>query len=178
MLCRRTQRVLSTVGPSTWLTDGGDGELRTSVYPSNIAPIATKLRQRAFRTICNFRFFDVENLFSEKNSDFFFGFSLFLADFRGARLFLTSKSSSSRNFASDREISRSVRQLEPIFQVRPLAKYSGSQVLGPTVGFFLLKTQDQNFLWGVRHNFTQTNVGWGSFEVKIFWSQTVLLNIQ
>ena len=128
----------TTVGPSTWLTDGGDGELRTSVYPSNIAPIATKLRQRAFRTICNFRFFDVEKNNSEKKSDLFFGFSLFLADFRRARLFLTSKSSSSRNFASDGQISRSVRHLEPIFQVRPLAKYSGSQVLGPTVGLLLI----------------------------------------
>ena len=104
-------------------TDGGDGELRTSVYPSNLAPIGAKLRQRAFQTICKFRFFDVEKCFSQKNSDFVFGFSLFSADFRGARLFLTSKSSSSRNFASDGQISRSVRHLEPIFQVRPLAKY-------------------------------------------------------
>ena len=117
-----------TVGPSTWLTDGGDVELRTSVYPSNIAPIATKLRQRAFRTICNFRFFDFDIFFSEKLSDFFSVFLYFQADFREARCFLTSKSSSSRNFASDGQISRSVRHLEPIFQVRPLAKYSGSQV--------------------------------------------------
>ena len=35
---------------------GGD-ELRTSVYPSNFAPIATKLRQRAFQTICKVRCF-------------------------------------------------------------------------------------------------------------------------
>ena len=32
--------------------DGGDDELRTSVYPSILAPIAAKLRQRAFQTIC------------------------------------------------------------------------------------------------------------------------------
>ena len=50
-----------------------------------------------------------------KNSDFFFGFSLFSADFRGARLFLTSKSSSSRFFALDGQIFRCVRRLELIF---------------------------------------------------------------
>ena len=44
---------------------GGD-ELRTSVYPSNFAPIATKLRQRAFQMICKFRFFDAEKFFSQK----------------------------------------------------------------------------------------------------------------
>ena len=93
---------------------GGD-ELRTSVYPSNFAPIATKLRQRAFQTICKFRFFDAEKNFSEKNSDFVFGFSSFSVDFRGARLFLTSKSSSSRFFALDGQIFRSVRRLEVIF---------------------------------------------------------------
>ena len=58
-------------------TDGGDGELRTSVYPSNLAPIGAKLRQRAFQTICKFRFFDADFLFSEKNSDLFFGFHHF-----------------------------------------------------------------------------------------------------
>ena len=40
--------------------DGGDDEFRTSVYPSNLAPIGAKLWQRAFRKICNFRFFDAE----------------------------------------------------------------------------------------------------------------------
>ena len=60
---------------SSFPTNGGDGELRTAVYPSNLAPIAAKLRQRAFQTICKFRFFDAEIFFPEKNSDFFFGFS-------------------------------------------------------------------------------------------------------
>ena len=41
-----------------------------------------------------------------------FIFSLFLIDFGGARLFLTSKSSSSRFFALDSQIFRSVRRLE------------------------------------------------------------------
>ena len=45
----------------------GDDELRTSVYPSNLAPIGAKLRQHAFRTICNFRFFDAEKKKSKKN---------------------------------------------------------------------------------------------------------------
>ena len=93
---------------------GGD-ELRTSVYPSNFAPIAAKLRQRAFQTICKFRFFDAEFFWGKKKSDFFFGFSSFSVDFRGARLFLTSKSSSSRFFASDGQIFRSVRRSELIF---------------------------------------------------------------
>ena len=30
--------------------DGGDDELRTSVYHSNLAPTGAKLRQRAFRS--------------------------------------------------------------------------------------------------------------------------------
>ena len=93
----------------------GGHELRTSVYPSPSAPIATKLRQRAFQTICKFRFFDAEIFFSENFSDFFFGFSLFSVDFRGARVFLTSESSSSRFFALDGQIFRSVRPLELIF---------------------------------------------------------------
>ena len=93
---------------------GGD-ELRTSGYPSNFAPIATKLRQRAFQTICKFRFFDAKKLFQKEISDLFFGFSSFSTDFRGARLVLTSKSGSSRYFASDGQIFRSVRRLELIF---------------------------------------------------------------
>ncbi len=43
-------------------------QLRTSVYPSNLAPISVKLWQRTFRTICNFRFFDAESFL------IFFGF--------------------------------------------------------------------------------------------------------
>ena len=93
----------------------GGHELRTSVYPSNLAPIAAKLRQRAFQTICKFRFFDAEKFCLEKKTNFFFSFSLFSADFRGARLFLTSNSSSSRFFALDGQIFRSVRRLELIF---------------------------------------------------------------
>ena len=109
--------------PARRTNDGrtDDGELRTSVYPSNFAPIATKLRQRAFQTICKFRFFDDENVFSENISFFvflffFFGFSSFSVDFRGARLFLTSESSSSRFFALDGQIFRSVRRLRLIFR--------------------------------------------------------------
>ena len=44
------------MGTSAYV-NGGDGELRTTVYPSYFAPIAAKLRQRAFQTICKFRFF-------------------------------------------------------------------------------------------------------------------------
>ena len=42
---------------------GGD-KLRTHVYLSNLAPIAAKLRENAFQTICNFRFFDAEIFFA------------------------------------------------------------------------------------------------------------------
>ena len=57
----------------------------------------------------------------EKNKlEFFtiseFSFSLFLIDFGGARLFLTSNSSSSRFFALDGQIFRSVRRLGLIFR--------------------------------------------------------------
>ena len=46
-------------------TDGGYDEFRTCVYPSNLAPIGAKLRQRAFRKISNFRFFDTEKFFGQ-----------------------------------------------------------------------------------------------------------------
>ena len=39
-------------------------ELRTSVYPSNFAPIGLKLWENAFQTICNFRFFNSEKKIS------------------------------------------------------------------------------------------------------------------
>ena len=68
--------------------------------------------------------------FSENNSDFFSGFSSFSADFRGARLFLTSKSSSSRFFALDGQIFRSVRRLELIF------------------GFFTVRTSTRGEIYG------------------------------
>ena len=48
----------------------------------------------------------------EKKSDIFFGFSLFSTDFGGARDFLMPKSDSSRYFASDGQIFRSVGRLE------------------------------------------------------------------
>ena len=107
----------------------GGHELRTSVYPSPSAPIATKLRQRAFQTICKFRFFDAEKKFSEKFFRFFFRFSSFSVDFRGFRLFLTSESSSSRFFALDGQIFRSVRRLELIF------------------GFFTVRTSTCGEIW-------------------------------
>ena len=36
-------------------------ELRTTVYPSNMAPIGLKLGQNAFQTIPDISYFDVEN---------------------------------------------------------------------------------------------------------------------
>ena len=77
-----------------------------------MAPIGLKFRENAFRTICSFRNFDAENFFSKFFAGFFFGFSLFSTDFGGARDFLTSKSDSSRYFASDGQIFRSVGRLE------------------------------------------------------------------
>ena len=55
-------------------------------------------------------------IFFRKNFQFFFRFSSFSVDFRGARVFLTSESSSSRFFALDGQIFRSVRPLELIFR--------------------------------------------------------------
>ena len=56
--------------------DGGDDELRTSVYPSNLAPVGAKLWQRAFPKICKFRFFDAPKFFLAKFSDRKVSFSL------------------------------------------------------------------------------------------------------
>ena len=47
-----------------------------------------------------------------KKNRIFFGFSLFLTDFAGARDFLTSKSDSSRYFASDGQTFRYIERLE------------------------------------------------------------------
>ena len=85
---------------------------------ANMAPIGAKLRQNAFRKICNFRFFRAEIFFSKQFSKnfrfFFFDFSQFSTDFGGARLFLTSKSGSWRHFAADGRILRPVRGLEAV----------------------------------------------------------------
>ena len=81
-----------------------EAELRTSVYPSNFAPISTKLRENTFRMICNFRFLTLKICFGIVFFIFSLIFVLFSADFGGARLFLTSKSGSLRYFASDGQI--------------------------------------------------------------------------
>ena len=41
-------------------------KLRTAVYPSNKARIGAKLWENAFRTICNFSFFDAQKNFFDK----------------------------------------------------------------------------------------------------------------
>ena len=71
-----------------------------------------------FRRFANFDFLTPMFFFrfGKKISFFFPSLLLFLADFRGARFFLTSKSSSSRFFASDGQIFRSVRRLGLIFR--------------------------------------------------------------
>ena len=84
---------------------------------ANMARIAAKLRQNAFRKICNFRFFRDEKKFSKffsKIFQIFSGFSQFSTDFGGARLFWTSKSSSWRHFAADGRVLRPVRGLEAV----------------------------------------------------------------
>ena len=72
-----------------------------------------------FRQFANFDF-SAPKIFFRKNFRMsfriFFGFSLFSDDFGGARVFLTSESSSSRFFALDGQIFRSVRPLELIFR--------------------------------------------------------------
>ena len=69
-----------------------------------------------FRRFANFDFSTPPPKKTKKKSGFFFGVSLFSADFRGARFFLTSKSNSSRFFALEGQIFRSVRPLELIFR--------------------------------------------------------------
>ena len=58
-------------------------KLWTDVYPSNMAPIGAKLWENAFRTICNFWFFDAKNFF-EKNFLTFWNFFWRFARFGGA----------------------------------------------------------------------------------------------
>ena len=69
-----------------------------------------------FRRFANFDFSTTKKKNLKKIQTFFFGFSFFLVDFRGARLCLTSKSRSSRFFALDGQIFRSVRRLGLIFR--------------------------------------------------------------
>ena len=100
-------------------TDGG----RTAATANFERPFTPRTSLRSprnfgnarFRRFANFDFLTPKKKNRKKNSDLFFGFSLFSVDFRGARLFLTSKSSSSRFFALDGQIFRSVRRLELIF---------------------------------------------------------------
>ena len=68
-----------------------------------------------FRRFATFDFFSPKFFFG-KNFQIFFRFSSFSVDFRGARVFLTSESSSSRFFALDGQIFRSVRPLGLIFR--------------------------------------------------------------
>ena len=99
----------------------GDDELRTTVHLPNIAPIGAKLRQNAFQTICNFRFFDAEQIFSTKifGKKFRFGkrFSQFLGDFGGDRRVLTWKSDSLMNFASGTQVFSLVQPKNTFFVI-------------------------------------------------------------
>ena len=94
----------------------GDHELRTPVRPSKLAPVGVKIRQNAFRTIRNFRFFDADFFFPKTK---FGSFSLF-HDFRQILeelgIFCHKKSGSLRYFASDGQILRWVRRLELIIR--------------------------------------------------------------
>ena len=99
-------------------TDGGDGERTSKVrlplelgsdrHETSATRVSDDLQISIFRRRTFF--------FRKKIRIFFFGFSSFSVDFRGARLFLTSKSSSSRFFALDGQIFRSVRPLGLIFR--------------------------------------------------------------
>ena len=68
-----------------------------------------------FRRFANFDLLTSKDFFRNIFWIFVVGFSLFSADFRGAKLFLTSKSRSSSFFALDGQIFRSVQRLELIF---------------------------------------------------------------
>ena len=104
---------------------------------ANMAPIAAKLRQNAFRKICNFQFFHAEfcfSIFLRFFFVFFFGFSSFSADFGGARLFRASKSGSWRHFAADGRVLRLVRGLEAVAR-----SSDGEEVANPATFVRLLK---------------------------------------
>ena len=57
-------------------------KLRTAVYPSNKARIGVKLWQNAFRTICNFSFFDAGKSFLTKFLQNFLGSIFFFKKVR------------------------------------------------------------------------------------------------
>ena len=82
-------------------------ELRSDRRETSATRVSDDLQISIFRRRKNFfgKFFQI-----------FFRFSSFSVDFRGARVFLTSESSSSRFFALDGQIFRSVRPLELIFR--------------------------------------------------------------
>ena len=118
----------------------GDFELRTSVYASNFRPIALKLRQNTFQTICKNRFFEkklTKNIFRSK----IFGFLYFLLDFGGAGRSWTSKSASLNNFASDTPFLRSVRP-----KIGVSSSSNTRNVLLRTQGTLFLRTQGKLFL--------------------------------
>ena len=89
--------------------DGGFLGMMTAATTNFERPFTPQTWLRSVRNFDNARFgrfvtFDFSTskfFFTEKKSDFFlvFFFSLFSTDFPGARLFLTSKSNSSRFFA-------------------------------------------------------------------------------
>ena len=66
-------------------------ELRTFVRPSNVAPIAAKLWENAFRTICNFRFFDAKKIFSKFFFEIFRRFFIIFVRFWRSEGFLDVK---------------------------------------------------------------------------------------
>ena len=101
----RTERIIEPIEPNFERSFTPRTSLRS---PRNFGNVR-------FRRFANFDFSTPIFFFLKKKSNLFFDFSLFWVDFRGARLFLTSKSSSSRFFASDGQIFRSVRRLEVIF---------------------------------------------------------------
>ena len=125
--------------------------------PANMARIGAKLRQHAFRTICNFWFFDAEFFFRKTNIRFFFSennsvsdrFFIISVDFGGARLVLTSKSASSRYFASDGRVLRPARGLEAMIND-----------WWSMIDDYWLTTDDYNDSWFMTHDWWLMSDEW------------------
>ena len=131
-----------------------EAELRTSVYPSNFAPIPTKLRENAFRMICNFRFFDAENFFSKFCFRLFsLVFSRFSADFGGARFFFGRQNQVPRGILLQIHLLfRSVPHLEPFFEAKNvfhrtlgMSSFEHKECRPSNTGNVVLRTQGMSF---------------------------------
>ena len=161
------------VGGASWSLDWAVGRPAEAAIAKVFAKVFAKIRQKIL--LCKFfghagrmgtsRTTSCQNFSLErplavpktskkerKTSEFFtiseLSFPSFLTDFGGARLFLTSNSSSSRFFALDDQIFRPVRRLEPIFGFFTVRTSTCGEIWAPKVS---ISGKSRNFLGAGRN---------------------------